>query len=218
MKANRGILTLALVLLLVLATACEKSFAPVKKTEPTNTAVTPAGATNTPNVLDQMYLFQTQTAMASQGLPIATQPPGGLTPVSPATPIPGSLPSPTIPIPVFPSPTPGVPAEYTLQQGEFPYCIARRFNVNPAELLSLNGLTSASASSPGMTLKIPQSGNPFPGNRALIPHPTTYVVKSGDTIYKIACAFGDVDPLAIAFVNNLQPPYQLTPGQTLHIP
>ncbi|HJS20048.1 MAG TPA: LysM domain-containing protein, partial [Anaerolineales bacterium] len=32
------------------------------------------------------------------------------------------------------------PGTYTLQAGEFVYCIARRFNVNPDETLSLNGL------------------------------------------------------------------------------
>ena len=52
---------------------------------------------------------------------------------------------------------------YTLQAGEYPYCIARRFNVNPAELLNLNGLTSSSHVTPGRVLQIPQTGHPFPG-------------------------------------------------------
>jgi LysM repeat protein len=70
-----------------------------------------------------------------------------------------------------------------------------------------------------MTLQIPQTGNPFPGNRSLRAHPTTYIVASGDTIYSIACLFGDVDPEAIAYVNNITSPNkQLTPGQTINIP
>jgi LysM repeat protein len=41
---------------------------------------------------------------------------------------------------------------------------------------------------------------------------------AGDTIYTIACAFGDVDPNAIIVVNGLESPYTLTPGQVLQIP
>ena len=63
------------------------------------------------------------------------------------------------------------PGSYTLQHGEFPYCIARRFNVDPAELLSLNGLANGDVYYPNLTLTIPQSGRPFPGIRALHSHP-----------------------------------------------
>ena len=55
-------------------------------------------------------------------------------------------------------------------------------------------------------MRIPQNGSGFPGDRTLRAHPTTYTVQSGDTIYSIACLFGDVDPEAIAFVNNLTKP------------
>lgn len=110
------------------------------------------------------------------------------------------------------------PATYTLQKGEFPFCIARRFNVNQTELLALNGLTLSSKPGVGMTLKIPQTGNPFVTDRSLKDHPTTYTVASGDTIYSIACKFGDVGPDMIALANNLEAPYSLSSGQTLHIP
>jgi LysM repeat protein len=110
------------------------------------------------------------------------------------------------------------PATYTLQKNEFPFCIARRVNVDPAELLALNGLSSYSVYYAGMGLRIPQTGRTFPGNRALMAHPTSYTVAGGETVYSIACAFGDVDPMAIAALNGLQPPYKLTPGMTLQIP
>lgn len=112
------------------------------------------------------------------------------------------------------------PATYTLQKGEFPYCIARRFNVDPNQLLSLSGLTSAQANSliVGTVLTIPQSGS-FPGNRALASHPATYTVASGDeTLYSVACKFGDVDPNAIATANNIAVSSKLTVGQQLQIP
>lgn len=112
------------------------------------------------------------------------------------------------------------PASYTLQKGEFPYCIARRFNVAISELMTLNGLSAAQSRSlqPGLVLQIPQTGAPFPGTRALRPHPDIYTVVSGDNIYSIACKYGSVAPENIANQNGLVPPYMLTPGQTLNIP
>jgi len=110
------------------------------------------------------------------------------------------------------------PATYTLQKGEFPFCIARRFDLNQSELLALNGLTLDSKPGVGTVLKLPQTGNGFVSNRALKSHPTDYTVKSGDTIYSIACQFGDVSPDMIILQNNLQSPYNLTAGQKLRIP
>lgn len=115
-------------------------------------------------------------------------------------------------------PTPGFPQTYTLQKFEFPFCIARRFNLNQNELLSLNGLGLNSVVPVGFTLRLPQTGNPFAGERSLQKHPTTYTVVAGDTIYKIACKFGSVDPNGIIAVNNLKSPYTLEPGQKLSIP
>jgi LysM repeat protein len=115
-------------------------------------------------------------------------------------------------------PVTGHPAQYTLQAGEFPYCIARRFNVNPDDLLSINGMSDGSLFMPGTTLKIPQTGS-FPGTRALRPHPTTYTVtSSNETFYSIACLFGDVDPALIAQANGIALGTLLTAGKVLNIP
>lgn len=113
------------------------------------------------------------------------------------------------------------PASYTLQKGEFPYCIARRFNVDPGELLNANGLTNGEIYYPNLTLTIPQSGNPFPDtNRALRTHPTTYTVADASiTVNGVACAFGDVDPAAIIQANpGLSLGSALTVGQQISIP
>ena len=114
---------------------------------------------------------------------------------------------------------PGVrPPTYTLQNGEFPFCIARRFNVDPDALLSASGLTSPDLYYPGLTLTIPQSGA-FPGTRMLASHPTTYsVIASDETVYSVACKFGDVDPAAIASANSISVSSKLTAGQKLQIP
>src|SRR4030067_475997 len=45
-----------------------------------------------------------------------------------------------------------------------------------------------------------------------------YGVKAGDSIYSIACTYGDVDPNAIILANSLTSPYTLTPGATIRVP
>jgi LysM repeat protein len=105
-----------------------------------------------------------------------------------------------------------------VHSGDFVYCLARRFNVNPTELLAANGLGVTSQLSPGQTLNIPQTGNPFPGERMLRAHPTTHTVAAGETIYSIACLYGDVSPDAIAYANSLSEPFSVSAGQSLQIP
>lgn len=185
----------------------------------------------TEDPIQMLYAYATQTAAASG---IISTPPAEATPEGGITSTPeegviesnptvadsgelGTISTPTVSF-VVPTATPGLPQTYTLQPREFPYCIARRFNVDPEELLALNNLTDGQLFQPGLVLKIPQSGKPFPSERALIPHPATYVVKANDTIYSIACAYGDVDPMMIVQLNGLTPPYTLTVGQTLNIP
>ncbi len=177
-------------------------------------------------------IYATQTAQAR--LVLATS-----TPVSPAasstpypnpptnTPVqiitnPSATPTRGTPVPTavvtYVQPTPGgIPATYTLLPREYPYCIARRFNVNAAELLELNGLTASSFTYAGEVLKIPQTGDPFEGTRTLITHPDYYKVQSGDTLGSIACAYGDVSPEEIALQNNLTAD-TLTVGMDLLIP
>jgi peptide/nickel transport system permease protein len=112
-----------------------------------------------------------------------------------------------------------LPAFYTLQPGEFPYCIARRFNVHPIELLTLNGLVGQQVFYTWTVLKIPQTGRPFPGNRMLQHHPATYTVtRQGETIYGVACVFGDIDPVTVAQTNNISVDSALFVGQQLTIP
>jgi LysM repeat protein len=133
-------------------------------------------------------------------------------------------------VPATKSPTPqattiistsivNAPSSYTLQAGEFPYCIARRFNINPDQLLSASGINDPSILYPGKVLTIPQSAGPFPGDRAWHTHPDTYTVSSSDeTLYGVACYYGDVLPQDIASTNGLSLSSSLTVGQQLTIP
>jgi LysM repeat protein len=112
-----------------------------------------------------------------------------------------------------------IPDTYTLKNGEFPYCIARRFDIAPSALLSNNGLSSSSMTYPGTVLKIPKNASGFnQGARALRQHPTAYTVRAGDTVNSIACLFGDVDPRAIEDLNDLNGAYTLNVGSTIQIP
>jgi LysM repeat protein len=230
------------VVLLLALTACERSAStPPPATAGTTVAqpLTP-NATQNPMAILQQYATQTAIAAGGASLPtptpvVAAQTPVAgsgtqaplITPIVTFTPVPGSvLPTPTtgaaaapVAPKVVPTSTPGKPATYTLQLGEYPYCIARRFNVNPEELLAVNGLSNSSVVQAGTVLNIPTTGNPFPGEAALIPHPANYTVKSGDTVYSVACAYGNADPNQIIYANNLTAPsYPLTVGTAIYIP
>ena len=117
-------------------------------------------------------------------------------------------------------PTTSRPDTYTIQAGEFPICIARRFNLDLGDFLAVNGLTMSSRVSIGTSLKIPSSGTWTSnyGSRTLAPHPDTYYVNEGDTIGKIACLYGDVTPEAILANNGLKEAGDINAGQTLKIP
>jgi LysM repeat protein len=111
-----------------------------------------------------------------------------------------------------------VPDSYTLHAGEFVYCLARRFNILPEDIMVYNGIKSGTILYPGETLQLPPDGRAYVGDRALTYHPDTYSVVYGDTLYSIACLYGDVDPRAIASANNLDVSDTLTPGTVLQIP
>jgi LysM repeat protein len=175
------------------------------------------------------YGMQTLTAIAvSTGTPAgdaAPQASADTTVTATPMPVGGATATNTLPVVATQTNTPvpvnnTKPSSYTLKQGEFPYCIARRFNVNPDELLSLNGLTDAQAQiyDPGLTLKIPQSGATFPASRSLNHHPTTYTTPKNMTVYGIACYFGDLDPTAIVNANNIADLFNIPAGTTLQIP
>jgi LysM repeat protein len=188
---------------------------------------------STEDVMSQLESFATQTAIALSGGTVVAPPqptamPAQETPAAPAanpSPQPAQpttapqVAAPTAkPAIVVPTATPGKPTSWTLQRGEHPYCIARRFDVNPIDLLNASGLAAGDSYSVGTVLKIPQNGRSFPGARSLKSHPDTFTVSSKDTIYSIACEYGDVDPYAIAAANGLTAPYKLEAGQELNIP
>lgn len=224
MTTTRYIIFIVLVTSVLILSGCKLS---ASTPPPATPSETPDSAMSTLEA--ELGNIATQTAVAGGGVEsVPTQPPSGgentdgtspteaAPPTSPENTQPPPAPTQT-PVPVAPA-TPGVPDTYNLQKGEFPFCIARRFNVDVSELLSINGLGANSVVPVGFTLTIPQTGNNFVGQRALLNHPTNYTVVAGDTIYTVACKFGDVDPIAIATANNISSPYTLSAGQVIYIP
>jgi LysM repeat protein len=230
MKNRLWMAFLILVILVTSLSACQKSASKSPVSTPTTNSNLPF-PTPLPSSALGNVLASTQTAQALGNPTIemaasATATPNAGKTTGPTAAAPTATTAPVKPkattIPptmiVVPSATPGRPATYTLQQGEFPFCIARRFNVDAGDLLSVNGLNMNSFPAAGTVLTIPQTGAWSSGSRALKSHPTTYTVNAGDSIYSIACVFGDVDPNAIIYANALQSPYTLSAGQALNIP
>ncbi|GAB4455805.1 MAG: hypothetical protein OHK0041_20500 [Anaerolineales bacterium] len=228
-RIKRGSLIASTLLLAVtLLSACRQPYS----TPPaaTNTPIDPNSFFSTPipsqpaNIQD-VETITTQTAAAA----LVSPTPGAETTALPSagatatvTPIINLPPTATQAVAAAPSstsvPVGSRPSTYTLKKGEFPYCIARRFNVDPDELLRLSGLSAGVLYPPGTVLTIPQSGS-FPESRMLRNHPATYTVSSADeTVYSVACLFGDVDPSAIAQANGISADAALNVGQTLNIP
>ncbi|MFH1634481.1 MAG: LysM peptidoglycan-binding domain-containing protein [Chloroflexota bacterium] len=223
---NYRFLAFFLVALFVLGlTACEKSASTPPSSSADGTESPLLEGTQSP--MDVLVGMTTQTAVAETGGGTgvdATQP-------SEEVPLPTAeaetdqtVPTPTQeaaaePEPEIVAPEFEVPNTYTLRAGEFPYCIARRFDVAPGALLNANGLSSASMVYPGTTLTIPKDAGSFnAGPRSLRAHPVKYTIMAGDTVYSIACLFGDVDPRAIEAVNGLTGAYTLSVGQVIQIP
>lgn len=218
MSKTRVVLMLVIVVLGISLTACERPASVAPANAPTS-SLAEVQATQSSELMKDI-LSGTQTAMAQNNTQPAevkaTQPVSEGATKQPAevkaTPTPKKV--------TLPSPTPGRPASYTIQKGDHFYCIARRFNVNPADLASLNGYGAPPATiQPGTSLKIPQSGS-WPssaGARSLKAHPASYTVQAGDTLNKIACIFGDVSPEAIMAANGMTSS-SISAGQTLQIP
>src|SRR5512146_624342 len=224
MKSKFLILALVTILAGILVAGCERP-APLPPTAATATSEFPFPIAENPTV--NVSQIQTQTAIAKippvvtaantpvPGVENTPVPPQPIQPTQPPAPAATNTPKPVI---VVPSATPGRPSTYVIQSGDTFYCIARRFNLNVADFLSLNGLSTSSFAQIGQEVKIPQSGTWSSGERALKAHPDTYTVAAGDTLNKIACKYGDVDPSAILFANDLSGAGDIKAGMTLNIP
>ncbi len=222
MKKYHAFLFSLIVILALGLSACERSAATAIPEEGADFPV-PGGGNETKSPMEELNDIATMTAMAASGSAIteAQSTPGSST--SDTDPDPAATKQPTaVPptkVPAGEVRTFANPDSYTLQSGEFPFCIARRFNIAPSAILSANNLSNDSYVYPGAVLTIPKNAPVYNlGARSLRAHPTSYVVQSGDTVNSIACLFGDVDPRNIEAVNNFTGAYTISVGQTIQIP
>jgi peptidoglycan endopeptidase LytE len=107
---------------------------------------------------------------------------------------------------------------YAVKPGDSLIGIARRVNVSLDELLQVNGFVKSSVIHPGRTIKLPdnavvQSGAPVTGASA----PTTYLVKSGDSLIGIARRSG-VTLEQLLDVNGFVKSSVIHPGRTIKLP
>jgi LysM repeat protein len=188
-------------------------------------------AVATMNALRTAFIQQTAQARGQNGTPVGATDTASFSTVA-VTPTVGTTPgaqdtpagTPTVAtqastLPVVATSTPGVPTTYKIHEGETIYCLARRFDIDPADILAVNN--DDPNVFPDDVVNIPQNGDPFPGERALHPHTANMaysVTADYNTIYKIGCYFGDVDPNRIVAANNLKEPYTLALGQKIIIP
>jgi LysM repeat protein len=224
---NQRLRILVLILIVTLAlgiTACTRS----ASTPPPEEDVSPdAQTSDTQATMDAVRsAILTQTAQASEAVEAGE---GSLTVIAPA-----ESPTPTVsgtPPTATPSPTAtsSTALEYTVQSGDWIWKIARNFNVDPQDIIDLNGITDPSQISPGMVLKIPAQAvaASTPTSEVTItgtPATSTpqagvrkHVVLPGEWIWQIARNYG-VDPQDIIDANNLSDPAKIYPGQELIIP
>lgn len=243
MKVYMRVAVLVAIVLSLALTACNRSASVPPVTTPTSSDQLPFPI----GTGDPAANFATQTAIAGEPLPalptntpevlVATNTPaegGAEQPTDPGAAVPTATTDPNAgggtggpdtggeapTVPLAPTPVVTRPETYTLQQGEWPLCIARRFDLDVNAFLSANGMNMNSEPAAGTTVRIPATGNwnPAFGSRALRQHPTTHTVAAGENVYNIACKFGDVTPEAILAVNGLASAADLQTGATINIP
>lgn len=205
MKKVINALSLASILLLMVTSGCQMRASKVSAAKPTPTL---------------LALFDTSNPQAAS---VAVEAPVPTDPAEPAAAKAVSSSSDDEEDDGEPAPTPDLhrPETYSLKKGEWPFCIARRFNLNPIDLLNASGLSLESKPDVGFVLKIPQSGE-WPesrfGHRYIREHPVMHQVSEGETMYTIACKYGDVDPGEILEANELPDDFVPYAGKMLRIP
>lgn len=215
-------LVIVFVLISLVFSGCTRSATKKSPTDATPTVEIPfpVGTMDTSARVTEI-VQQTQNAISTPVLaPTVAVPQVGNTPYATAT-TSSALPTRVLPTATRSNvviPTLTRPDTYTIQQGEWPICIARRYNLDLDSFLAANDMTMYSSPPVGTVLVIPETGTWAAGDRALMPHPADYTVLSGDTIYSVACDFGDVDPMAIVIQNDIKSPYNLTVGSVIRIP
>lgn len=162
-------------------------------------------------------LSATETAAAPTPLPVPTiEPP---TPVPPPPPPPLPTETPVPPAPAVPSDTGsssvvcGQQIIHVVQPGQNLFRIALRYHTTINAIARLNGITNTRLIRAGQRLRIVTCAR---GSSRAPSYGAHYVVKPGDTLYRIAVRYG-VSVRRLMAVNGLRSTL-IVPGQNLVIP
>lgn len=93
---------------------------------------------------------------------------------------------------------------YTVALGDSLYTIAHNYNSTVGNILKFNSISNPNLIFPGQKIVIPLSP----------PEAIIYIVKSGDTVYRIAKRYGTSVKNLVQF-NYLAPPFSIYSGQQL---
>lgn len=193
----------------VTTTAPSTVIAATERQETPAAATTTATAAATPTPLP--------TATATPGATVTPSP----TATSSVTPAPSATATltPSATGTSAPATSVGGIVEYVVEPGDYMLQLAREYNTTTEAIQELNGLTPASIIHPGDRLLIPIGTTPTPDPTATLAAGTTisYVVQPGDYLFALAREFNSTVE-AIVEANDLENSWQITAGETLHIP
>ena len=106
---------------------------------------------------------------------------------------------------------------HVVRKGDSLWAIAHRYQISTKVLAKANGISVNTVLRPGMKLKVPGASNATKTNAArTAPKPTTYTVRSGDSLWVISKRF-KVSVASLRQWNNLSSRSRLQPGQELRV-
>lgn len=225
MKKTRSVFLgiLSLSVILILATGCYRPAAP--DVTPTSAEGAEAATPEEPDLQASAIVNTTRAAQTMAAQTAEAEPAGegeeptetSMAPPATATsepPTPAA--SPTSPAPTAePTATPAPSGEttYVVQPGDNLFRIALRYGTTVQAIAQANGIANASQISVGQELTIPAGGQPSQP----APSGTTYVVKPGDNLFRIALRY-NMSYQRLAEYNGIANPANIYVGQVLRIP
>ena len=97
---------------------------------------------------------------------------------------------------------------YLVKDGENIKTLASKFNISAQDLMRLNNLYFDSELRAGMEIIVPKNEDKYFN---------TYIIESGDSLYKIAEKY-NINPTLLASLNGLEMEDYIYPGQEILIP
>lgn len=98
--------------------------------------------------------------------------------------------------------------KYLVKEGENIKTLSNKFGVSPEELIRINNLYYGEGLRAGQEIIVPKNEEKYFN---------TYVIESGDSLYKIAEKY-NINPTLLAALNGLEMEDYIYPGQELLIP